>query len=59
MEKLEKLLSTKEVAELLNVHKRTIIRYVQSGKLSGYKIGVQYMIPENEVKRFLEENKTN
>ena len=52
--KVDKLLTIEEVAEILRVSSRTIIRYIESGKLKASKIG-SWRIKESNVHLFLEE----
>jgi excisionase family DNA binding protein len=54
MNDVEKILTIKEVAQMLRVSSRTIIRYIESGKLKASKIGV-WRIKESDVHLFLEE----
>ncbi len=59
-DRIEKLLTIEEVADVLRVSTRTIVRYIESGKLKASKIGV-WRIKESDVHLFLEEtsNKNN
>lgn len=59
-DKIDKLLTIEEVANILRVSTRTIVRYIESGKLKASKIGV-WRIKESDVHLFLEEtsNKKN
>src|SRR5215204_1886164 len=50
---MERLLSTHEVAERLAVDKKTVLRYLRSGKLAGSRIGRDYRIPEGSVAALL------
>lgn len=50
----DKLLTIEETAEILRVSARTIIRYIESGKLKASKIGV-WRIKEADLNKFLEE----
>ena len=50
---MERLLSTKEVAERLGVDKKTVLRYLHQGKLRGARIGRDYRIPESGVSALL------
>ena len=52
--KVDKLLTIEEVAEFLRVSTRTVIRYIESGKLRASKIG-GWRIKESDVQLFLEE----
>lgn len=51
---IDKLLNIEEVADVLRVSTRTIIRYIESGKLKASKIGV-WRIKESDINLFLEE----
>jgi len=51
---VDKLLTIEEVAEFLRVSTRTVIRYIESGKLKASKIG-GWRIKESDVQLFLEE----
>jgi excisionase family DNA binding protein len=51
----DKLLNIEEVAKILRVSTRTIIRYIESGRLRASKIGV-WRIKESDIHRFLEES---
>ena len=48
------MLSTKQVAEKIGVHEKTIFLWVKSGKIIGKKIGKNYKFSEEEVKYILE-----
>jgi excisionase family DNA binding protein len=48
----EKFLTLDEVAELLKVDKRTIMKEIHAGKLKTFKIGRQYRIADREIQRF-------
>jgi len=49
----DKLLNIEEVAKILRVSTRSVIRYIESGKLKASKIGV-WRIKESDVHLFLE-----
>jgi len=51
--KTDKLLTIEEVAEILRVSTRTIVRYIESGKLKASKIGV-WRIKQSDLDAFLE-----
>jgi len=59
-DRIDKLLTIEEVADVLRVSTRTIVRYIESGKLKASKIGV-WRIKESDIHLFLEEtsNKNN
>lgn len=52
---IEKFLTTEQVANILQVHPLTILKFIKQGKLKGVKIGRVYRIQEADVKQFLEE----
>jgi excisionase family DNA binding protein len=51
----EKLLTTKEAAEILRVSERSLMRYIKSGRLKASKIG-WWRIRENDLNDFIDEN---
>lgn len=53
-DRIDKLLTIEEVADILRVSTRTIVRYIESGKLKASKIGV-WRIKESDIHLFLEE----
>ncbi len=50
----DKLLNIEEVAKILRVSTRSVIRYIESGKLKASKIGV-WRIKSSDVDLFLEQ----
>ena len=50
---VERLLSTQEVADRLSVERKTVLRYLRTGKLTGSRIGRDYRIPESSVRTML------
>ncbi|MCH7598054.1 helix-turn-helix domain-containing protein [Patescibacteria group bacterium] len=50
----DKLLTIDEVAVILRVSTRTVIRYIEAGRLKASKIGV-WRIKESDLNHFLEE----
>jgi len=50
--KQPRLLTTNQVAEILQVTKRTIFRYIKSGKLKAKKIG-QWRILKSDLDKFI------
>ena len=55
MDKTDKLLTIREVAEILRVSERSVNRYIESGKLKASKIG-QWRIKQRDLDEFLKEN---
>jgi chromosome partitioning protein len=50
---VEKLLTTREVADRLGVDTKTILRYLKAGRLKGAKLANEYRIPESSVQSLL------
>lgn len=50
-----KLLTVKEVAEMLRVHQRTAYRLITGGSIRAIKIGSQWRVPESALMDFLEQ----
>jgi len=42
------------VAEMLQVHHRTVLEWLRNGKLNGIKMGRLWRIPESELNRIFE-----
>lgn len=55
---MPKLLSTKEVANILGLHEQVIRRYIRKGILPAIKLERKYKIDEGDLNRWLEERKT-
>ncbi len=51
----EKFFTTEQVANILQVHPFTILKYIREGKLKGIKLGRVYRIQESDIESFLEE----
>lgn len=49
------MLSVKETADLFGVTKRTVFRWIKSGKMKSVKIGRTVRIKESEIKRVIRE----
>jgi excisionase family DNA binding protein len=54
----EKFLTTEQVANILQVHPFTILKFIKQGKLKGIKLGRVYRIKESDVELFIEERTT-
>lgn len=50
------LLTSREVADRLREHPRTVLRRLRSSELRGHKIGRQWLISEDDLQRFLDEH---
>lgn len=54
----EKYYTLKEVASLLKVTYMTVFRWVKNKKLIAFRVGKQYRVTENELKKnFIKSNK--
>ena len=52
---IDKLLTIKEVAKILRVSERSVLRYIESGRLRASRIG-QWRIKESDLENFLKES---
>lgn len=55
---IEKFFTTEQVANILQVHPFTILKFIKEGKLKGVKLGRVYRIMESDVKAFLDSRTT-
>jgi len=53
---MEVIYTTEQVAEILQIHPLTILKYIKNGTLKGIKLGRVYRIRESELQAFLENN---
>lgn len=53
-----KFLTVSEVAKLLQVHQRTVLRNIQNNKLRAVKIGRAFRITSTALQKFVDENST-
>ncbi len=44
----------KEICDILDVSYRTVLKYVESGRLKGVKIGRNWRISERNLQRFID-----
>lgn len=51
----EKFLTTEQVAQILQVHPFTILKFLKEGQLNGIKLGRVYRIKKSDVEEFIEE----
>ena len=54
-----KMYRTGKVAEMLGVNRVTVIRWIKQGKIKAMRIGREFRVPEDEVKRLLKGKLTN
>lgn len=51
---IERFLTTEQVANILQVHPFTILKFIREGKLKGIKLGRVYRIKESDIHEFLD-----
>lgn len=49
----KKTYTVKEVAEVLAYHRGTVKEFLRKGKIKGLKVGNQWRVTEDEIKRIL------
>lgn len=49
----KKYFTVEQVAEILQVHWQTILRYIRIGKLKAFKIGKGYRIKNEDLESFI------
>jgi excisionase family DNA binding protein len=49
----ERYYTIEEVAKLLRVHKRTIMRFIEAGQLHAIHVGRQYRISHSDLQKYL------
>ena len=54
---MQKLMTLKEVAELLNIAEVTIYRWANAGKIPAHKLGRQWRFVRSEIEEWLERQK--
>ena len=50
--------TTEEVADLLKVHVKTIREMIKSKRLAAVKFGQEYRITDEQIRQYIDENKT-
>ena len=56
-EHINKLLTTEEIAELLQVHVKTVRDWISNGELKAFNLGKAYRVKESDLVEFLETRK--
>lgn len=54
---MEQLLTTDQVADLLQVHWQTVLNYIKRGELRAVRLHKGYRIERADLDRFIEEKK--
>ncbi|UCD84428.1 MAG: helix-turn-helix domain-containing protein [Deltaproteobacteria bacterium] len=52
----EPALTTKQIAEYLNVTERTIYNLLQRGELPGFKVGVSWRFRKDDIDKWIKDN---
>lgn len=52
---VEKIYTTEQVAQLLQIHPLTVLKYIRNKKLGGIKLGRIYRIRESDLEKFLDQ----
>ena len=47
------ILTLKELQELLHIGKNTALRLVQSGEIEAFRVGKQWRITQNSIKKYI------
>lgn len=55
---IENTYTPKQIAELFQVKKETIQKYIRKGDLKAIKIGNRYRVTEEQLQEYIEENTT-
>lgn len=50
----EKLLTPAQVAERLQIHERTVTRWLRDGYMRGFKLGKEWRIAPSDLQAFME-----
>jgi len=50
---MEAIYTTEQVANLLQIHPLTVLKYLKEGKLKGVKLGRIYRVRESDIEAFL------
>lgn len=51
--------TTEEVADLLKVHPKTVREMIKSKRLQAIRVGQEYRITDEQIRQYIEENKTS
>lgn len=54
---MDKLLTSKQVAEILGMHINTVWKYINTGKLSAVKICNRWRVKESDLSLFINGNR--
>jgi excisionase family DNA binding protein len=51
--------TSEEIARILSIHVATVRRWIREGKLPAILLGKSYRVTKEDLRRFLEERRTN
>jgi len=51
--------TTEEVADILKVHPKTVREMIKSKRLQAIRVGQEYRITDEQIRQYIEENKTS
>lgn len=55
----ERILTPSQVAQILQIHQFTVLKYIKQGKIKASKIGRVYRIRESDLENFLDQSSSN
>jgi excisionase family DNA binding protein len=55
MDKSKEIMTTKDVAEYLNIHPLTVHKYAREGKIPAFKIGTDWRFHKKYIERWIKE----
>ncbi|MBI9009327.1 MAG: helix-turn-helix domain-containing protein [Tenericutes bacterium] len=55
-EKSDNYYSVTDLIDILEVTRRTILKYIKKGKLRAFKLGNQWRVTEEELQKFINRN---
>lgn len=54
----ERILTPSQVAQILQIHQFTVLKYIKQGKIKASKIGRVYRIRESDLENFLDQSQS-
>jgi len=54
---LPRIYNVKDIAEILSVHKETVLRQLRNGKLKGFKVGYDWRVTEDQLLEYMNNTK--
>jgi excisionase family DNA binding protein len=50
---MEELLTVKDVVKILKIHRKTVIEFINQGKIKAHMVGSQYRIKPSDLKTYI------